>query len=473
MRLWPKRQPQAEAERALTFEEWQSYFSFNGVQYALAGLNQTQPGRSQETIGAEFQSLATLAYMSNPIVATCIDVRMLMFSEARFMWRQLRSGRPGDMFSSPDLDLLRTPWPGGTTADLLSRALQDVDLAGNFFACKRPGRIKRLRPDWVTIVLGSTTDPDTQAGDVDAEAIGYVYQPGGPGSGRPPEVFLRDEVCHFVWKPDPLATFRGMSWITPVIREVMADKAATDSKTGYWENGATPNLLIKFDRGMQQAAFDAWVAKFKAGHEGAANAHKTLFLGGGADATPIGANLGSAQADLKAIQGAGETRIANAAQVPAVIGGFSEGLQGSSLNAGNYEAAKARFVDITMRPLWRNFAGSMANIMPPPSGAELWYDDRDIPALRENVADAAAVQLSQAQAITTLVKDGFDPDSARDAIVAGDLKLLKHTGLASVQLQKPGAPNGATNGATPAPPQTLRALAEQLLDHVNEDGEDA
>jgi hypothetical protein len=74
------------------------------------------------------------------------------------------------------------------------------------------------------------------------------------------------------------------------------------------------------------------------GHAGVANAYKTLYLTAGADATVVGKDL--QQLDFKVVQGAGETRIAAAAGIHPVIVGLSEGLAGSSLNAGNFAAAR-------------------------------------------------------------------------------------------------------------------------------------
>ena len=54
---------------------------------------------------------------------------------------------------------------------------------------------------------------------------------------------------------------------------------------------------------------------------------------------------------------------AAAAGIPPSVVGFSEGLQGSALNAGNYESAKQHFAEMTMHPLWRNAAGSFASPM--------------------------------------------------------------------------------------------------------------
>ncbi len=436
----------SEVERSsAALGEYLGAFNFNGTSYPL-GLNQTMPGSKQEPIGTDFQGLAEGAYKANGVVFACMLVRMLLFSQTRFQFRQLSSGQPGDLFGNQDLAILEKPWTNGTTGDLLARAIQDADLAGNHFGARRPGnRIFRMRPDWVTIILGSFDEPDVVAGDINAEVLGYVYYPGGMSSRRTPVPFLREEVYHFAPIPDPCAFYRGMSWLTPVVREIMGDGAATDHKLAFFENGATTNLVVKLDPSVREDAFNAWVAKFKAGHEGKANAYKTIYLGGGADATAVGANF--QQMDFKVVQGAGETRIASAARVPPVIAGFSEGLQGSSLNQGNYGMARRMLVDMTMHPLWDNFAGSVSSIVTIPSGAELVADARGIPALREDAKDAAEIQQMDAAAIRTLVDGGFEPAAVIRAITTGDLSGLatKHTGLLPVQLQPPGS--GASNGA--------------------------
>jgi hypothetical protein len=122
-----------------------------------------------------------------------------------------------------------------------------------------------------------------------------------------------------------------------------------------------------------------------------------------------------------------------------VIAGFSEGMQGSALNAGNYSSAKRSFVDTTCRHLWMNLAGSLEPLVPPPAGSRLWVDARDIPFLNEDLTDRAEIQFRQAQTIRTLVDAGYTAESVIAAIAAEDMNLLAHSGLFSVQLQPPGS----------------------------------
>lgn len=428
---------------SLSFDDWMSYFNFNGLSYGYSELGGTLGGNREE-IASNFVGVAQGAYRSNGVVFACMLVRQMLFSEARMQYRRMRNGRPGDLFGTAGLGLLEQPWKNGTTGDLLSRMIQDADLAGNFFATTRGvgqnKRIKRMRPDWVTIVMGSQTDPDITSTDLDADLLGYIYH---PPTGDP-EALLPEEVCHFAPIPDPLASYRGMSWLTPVIRETMSDGAMTTHKLKFFENGCTPNMVVTLDSAVKKEQFEQWIELFEERHVGAVNAYRTLYLGGGSDAKVVGNTL--EQIDFKVVQGAGETRIAAAAGVPPIIVGLSEGLAAATY--ANYGQARRRLTDGTMRPLWRNASGSLATLVPRLTDAELWYDDRDIAFLQEDQKDDATIKQIQAATIRNLIDAGYKPDSVVAAVASGDFTLLVHTGLYSVQLQPPGttfAPNGSPN----------------------------
>jgi phage portal protein BeeE len=392
----------------------------------------------EKPVPADFLFAVERVMKRNGPISALMFVRQMVFSEARFQFRQMRSGRPGELFGTQDLAILETPWRNGTTGDLLSRMIQDADLAGNaFFTVVGTGpdeRIRRLRPDWVTIVTGSHDDPDLYGDALDGDILGYIYGPRAPGSDEG-IVLFPEQVAHFAPIPDPEYQFRGMSWLTPIIREIEGDSAATQHKLNFFKNGASPQIVATLDASVKPESFERFKAAFDEGHRGVMNAYKTVFLGGGADVKVVGADL--KQLDFKATQGAGESRLAAAAGVPPVIVGFSEGLQGSSLNAGNYAASRRRFADGTLRPLWRQAAGALATLVPAPTGSTLWYDDRDIAFLREDRDAVAKIQAEQAVTIRQLVDAGYEPASVVAAVQAEDRGLLTHTGLFSVQLQPP------------------------------------
>ncbi|MER5603746.1 phage portal protein [Streptomyces sp. NPDC002265] len=409
--------------------------------FSPLGITQSQPGQAAEKAPTDLTGYAQL-FATNPVIWACMVARMSVFSAPRFTWQRLNNGTPSEMFGTAELRLLEAPWPGGTTQDLLNRVLQDADLAGNSYWTRQGDEAVRLRPDWTQIVLERRRH--LQGGDLGWRRYGYLYQE----PGCDPVFLWPEEVAHFAPTPDPLATFRGMSWLTPVIREVQNDNLMARHKRQFFENAATPNLVVRLAREVTPEAFAKFKAKMEAGHRGVENAYKTLYLGGGADVSVVGSNF--EQMDFSAVQGAGETRIASAAGVPPIIVGLSEGLKAATYS--NYGQARRRFADGTIHPLWQNAAGSFAPLVTPPGGGgsgavRLWYDARNVPFLREDAKDAAEIQGVQSRTIRTLVDAGYTPESVMAAVTASDWSLLVHTGLFSVQLQAPG-----TQSST-APPE--------------------
>lgn len=407
-------------------------------------VTSTMPHTNAETLSTSYAGYTAGGMYANSVVFSCMAVRQLVFSSVRLRYQRLKSGKPSDMFGTPDLSLLEVPAPGETTQDLLSRMIQDADLAGNAYnvldtPLTRLGgddttkNVLRLRPDWIFIVTRKRMRPDGQLG---WQRMGYVYFEGGKESGNPPVPLMVDEVSHFAPIPDPLASFRGMSWLTPVVREIENDGLMNTHKRRFLENGATPNMIITHAKGADRDAILAFDERMKAQNAGVANAGKTLNLYPGADATIVGSNM--KELDFKSVQGAGETRIAAAAGVPPIIVGLSEGLESATYS--NYAQARRRFADGTMHPNWASAAGALATIMPSQGrDARLWYDASDIPFLREDEKDAATINQVRAETISSLVNAGYTPESVVKAVESGDFRLLVHTGLYSVQLQKPGS----------------------------------
>lgn len=420
-------------ERRGTVQDWVDAVIAAQEFGALRTTLSTLP--DEETIST---TLAATAKSNGPVFAL-MQARMMVFSEARFAWRRRQDGRPAGLFDTPELRVLHRPWAGGTTGDLLSRMDMDATIAGQAYVRRirsltsRVDRLVMLRPDWVTVILGSNEDADHPNEAADVQIIGYIF---APDHDRSKAVALLPEECaHYAPIPDPGARFLGMSWLTPVFREIAADNGATIHKDRIFRNAATVNLGVKFDNTMTRQQAEEWIELFESEHRGAVNAFKTVYLGGGADLTPIGMSF--KDADFAQLQGKAESRLAAAAGVPPSWVGFSEGLQGSALNAGNFTAARRRFADGTIRPLWRNAAASLEAIMRVPGNAELWYDDRDIPFVREDGKDDAEIKQTESVALRALLDAGFDPDAAVEYMRTGDMAHLlgKHSGRFSIQLQ--------------------------------------
>jgi hypothetical protein len=212
-------------------------YGFGGIE-TLTGLTGTYGKQATERVSHNLEGYAQAAYAANGVVFACMAVRMAVFSTVRFQWQRINGGQPSELFGTPSLSMLETPWTGGTTQDLLARMIQDADLAGNSYWTGIDGELVRLRPDWVQIVLEPRTAGGRQVG---WSRLGYAYWEGGIGNSDP-AVFLADQVAHFAPSPDPLASYRGMSWLTPVLREVTNDKAMNTHKAKYFENAAPQPL---------------------------------------------------------------------------------------------------------------------------------------------------------------------------------------------------------------------------------------
>lgn len=414
-------------------------FQFQGLSYPYAVLDGPNT-RSEETAVGLLPFVAAL--VQSPPAFAAQTIRAQLMEQARFVWRGNRlNSAPGRLFGTSELAILEQPWPGGTTGELLSRMEWHAGTTGNAYVHRQGNRLRLLRPDWVTIIIGSDTAPDQAAWALDGEVVGYLYKPGGGGAAQY-ERLLPETVAHWAPIPDPLATYRGMSWMTPIIREINADSSATNHKLKFFENGATPQMVFSLDSSVTPEQMREFKLATDSAISGIGNAYKNLYLGGGADVTVVGKDL--QQIDFTNVQAMTENRIAVASRVPAALLGIKEGLQGSTLNSGNFGATRRMMADTWFYPTLHSACATLAHLLPRKVDAELWYD-ADIPFLREDARDAAEIVGTNARAIRQLLDAGFTPESAVDAIVSNDLTLLDHTGLYSVQLQRPN-----TSPADPA-----------------------
>jgi phage portal protein BeeE len=296
-----------------------------------------------------------------------------------------------------------------------------------------------LDPGRVTVLTEQAQDMVLTGNRIGERLLAYAYKDADDNT----TVYLPGEICHYKPIPDRTNPWIGMSWLNPCLPDVDADVQLTEHKRSHLRNGAAVPFVISYPLEATDEQFWEAVEGYKAAHEGAMNSGKVLHLGAGADVKTIGQTF--EQLAFKATQGHGETRIAACAGVPPIIVGLSEGL--ASATYSNYGQARRRFADGTLRPLWGAAAGALSSVVPIEDAARLWYDDRDIPFLREDVKDQAEIFAKDASSLRQLVDAGFEPDAAIEGLAARDLSRLagEHTGLYSVQLQPPGTQNTTTD----------------------------
>lgn len=406
--------------RDLSWTGYQNLFAFNGNQFLTGyGTFPTYQGRQ-------------LMCSCGPVSAV-LDRRASIMGEARPAFQRMVKGKPDELYSTRELEVLKTPWVGGSWRQLAAIAEADVAACGNSYWIRLENTLVRLEPDWVTIVTG-----DVELGGVEVgyELLGYVVRPhGGQGDGLALEP---SQVGHY--KPGVPAggnPFRGESWLAAVASDASSDIQLTSYKGNYLKNGAMPSLAVTYEPSMPLETLEAFVPVFASKFSGALNAGKVMHFLGGRDVKTVGATLDDLA--FKAVQGAGETRIAAAAGVPAAVAGFSEGMQGSSLNAGNYTATRRLFGDAKIRPLLGSLCEAFSTLLTVPADSRLWYDDSQVSFFQEDVTDEANIRQTHASTIQILINAGFEPDAVVTAVTTGRLDALagQHSGLTSVQLTPP------------------------------------
>jgi HK97 family phage portal protein len=383
-------------------------------------ISETWKSSSRERVGDNFISWSTDGVGGNPIVFAVLNARINLFTEAEFKFRNLSDKK---LFGSPELLKLERPWPAGTTGDLLARMEQDVFLAGNAFIRDAGSRLERLRPDRVEIV--TLMDNATGA----TEVVGYVYRRDGISE----EFYPVEQVAHWAPIPDPLAEHKGMSVLTPVVREINSDLAMTTHKQTFFDNSATPNLVIKYNTKLTKETIDRLRERFNARYSGPTG-EKTMVLDEGADMTIVGNSF--EQMAFTDVQKAGEARIAMAASVPPIVAGLQAGLDAATYS--NYGQALKAFGDNFMRAHWRSVCAALEPLVNVPAGARLWYDTTDIAALQEGESQRAEANRTRATAMGELIRAGYTPDSVTNAVIADDFSLLSHTGAIPTALYPEG-----------------------------------
>jgi hypothetical protein len=333
---------------------------------------------------------------------------------------------------------------------------QDLTVAGNCYLWKaEDDLLVQMPPDEVTIISEEFQGPTGHYRKV----VGYDWDPSpvqnvAPGQSDKSEraqTFTVDEVAHWSPIPDPRAKFRGMSWLTPVIREINADTAMTSYKIAYLENMAAPNLLLKYPMKLRPDTLDSISERMHAKY-GGANAFRTFVLDQGADATVLNNSLESMS--FASTQEAGVNRVCGASGVdPILIGALTLGRA-----AVSYEQAMRRLGDVTLRHMWRTGCAALQKLVPnvPPAGVRLWYDTSDIAALRASETERGQTSQVQAAALLTIVQAGYTRESAVAFLASGDVGQL----VPEPQAPPPGVSGRETTSEKITPPAAARPITD-------------
>jgi len=184
---------------------------YEGMASGAAVLVSMSTDANREAALKDVLSAAQQAYSTDGPVFACVLIRMMLMAEATF---KFRSKVDKHLYGNPSLAILEAPWPNGTSGDLISRMVQDVDLAGNSYWWKAEDDLLwRLPPSEVVIVTRQETD---SMGRRYRRVVGYEWDPAPPPPGTmqavPAQHFDVGEIVHWSPVPDPGSATPGSRW---------------------------------------------------------------------------------------------------------------------------------------------------------------------------------------------------------------------------------------------------------------------
>lgn len=407
--------------------------SYSGHSYPL-GMNQTMPGSPYIEPASGFVGMVQGVHQRHGVVSAAVIARALLLSQLHFALRK-RYGTDRGLFAGPGLSVL-DQFPVPRPRSLMAMEMQ-ASYDGNAYVVRRNGKTRLVNPQTMTVVLGSEdeVDPTTAEGQLVLEPVGYFYKSLGNPSAKPLWLWPH-EVAQWAPEPDPICWWRGASWVSSVIRDIATDFQISDHLNQFFKHAATPNLSVSFDASLSSDQVKEYAKLIEDGHAGSVNAWRTMVLGGGADVSVVGSDL--SKLTYKDVQGGLETRVALRSRVPASILSIREGMQGSSLTAGNYNSSRRMWADGWFSPTADGLCAALDHLVSHAPDDELTYDPSRVMFLQEDRKDEAEIMKANAEAMRALTDAGYKAETVVDAVTSGDLNRLKHSGLFSVQLQEPG-----------------------------------
>jgi HK97 family phage portal protein len=102
---------------------------------------------------------------------------------------------------------------------------------------------------------------------------GYIYR-GPNGEEVPLEL---DQVIHIKY-PNPGDPYRGMGPVQTMLHDINAAKYSAQWNENFFINGAQPGGVITVDYRMSDPEWEAFMQRWRAQHQGVANAHRVALL---------------------------------------------------------------------------------------------------------------------------------------------------------------------------------------------------
>jgi HK97 family phage portal protein len=310
--------------------------------------------------------------------------------------------RPGgervEVFAHPALTLLSRPNRFQTRDDMIEAGQQYLDLVGELWVViGRSAKSPMPLEMWVI-------RPDRMAPVPDAERFISAYRYTTP-DGQ--EVSLEVDEVLFRRRPDPEDPYRGIGPVKPILSSIHGEQYAAEWNLNFFRNGAEPGGIIEVPRSLSDNEFDRLASRWRAQHQGVANAHRVAIL---EEAKWI--NRGVSQRDMQFVESSAvtEEKIRRAYRFPKPMLGDTQ-----DSNRAVAQAAEYVFARWLVAPRLEGWRSLLNNQLLPLFGSlgEGYEFDFDSPVPEDGEA-VIADRDSRVAAAKTLYDVGADPAAVLD-----------------------------------------------------------
>jgi HK97 family phage portal protein len=270
---------------------------------------------------------------------------------------------------------------------------------------------------------------------------GWIYR--GPDGERVP--LDVDEVIQLK-APNPTNPYRGMGAVQSILTDLDSLRYSAEWNRNFFLNGAQPGGIVEVENTLTDDEFTQFQERFRASHQGVANAHKVLMLEGGMTWKDI--NFSQKDMQFAELRNVGRELIMEAFGIGKTMLGITE-----AVNRATAEAAEVIFAKWLIVARLDRIKGALNTHFLPlfgPLGEGVEFDYKSpVPA---DLDREASERTSKIDGLVKLIEH-FEPNEVLEFLGLPPL-VLKATNEPEQQGQPdPGVtPDQPEEGSLPADP---------------------
>lgn len=240
---------------------------------------------------------------------------------------------------------------------------------------------------------------------------GYIYL-GPDGEEVPLEL---DQVIH-IKMPNPGDPYRGMGPVQAVLNDIDAARYSAEWNKNFFINGAQPGGVIEIDYRMSDEEFEGFLARWRAQHQGVANAHRVALL---ENAKWTDTKFSMEDMQFVELRNLPRELIREAFAFPKPMLGTVD-----DVNRANSDAAKDIMAEQQTTPRLSMWKDSVDNFLLPmfANGKTLELDPEDPKPVNKEAANAE--RNSQWDAALKGIQAGFHPADVAEAVGLPEMRWV-------------------------------------------------